>query len=159
MKGTIMDSSRKRMLIGAAALFVLVAIFLAGYLPGRSRARAASGETERVTERLRECEATLAKTQFDLQVARLRGHLGETLHEANANNFSVAAERATTFFDALREAVNSPQLTPGDRRQILEAVLARRDEISADLARADAAVKGKLSEIYMQFGGAVQPAS
>ena len=153
-----MDPSRKRLLIGIAVVFALVVIFLAGYLPGRSRARAASRETERVTERLRQSEATLARTQFDLQVARLRGHLGETLHEANANNFSVAAERATTFFDALRDAVNSPQLAPGDRRRILEAVLARRDEISADLARADAAVKGKLSEMYLQFGGAVQPA-
>ena len=154
-----MDHSRKRLLIGAAVFFGLVAIFLAGYLPGRSRARAAAGETERVSQRLQESQATLAQTQFDLQVARLRGHLGETLHEANANNFSVAAERATAFFDALRDAVNSPQLAPGERRQILEAVLARRDEISADLARADAAVKGKLSEMYMHFGRAVQPAS
>ena len=153
-----MDPSRKRMLIGAAIVAAAVAIFLAGYLPGRSRARAASVETERVSGRLQESQATLAQTQFDLQVARLRGHLGETLHEANANNFSVAADRATTFFDALREAVASPQLAAGDRRQILEAVLARRDEISADLARADAAVKGKLSEMYMQFGGAVPPA-
>lgn len=153
-----MDPSRKRILIGAAIVAAVVAIFLAGYLPGRSRARAASVETERVSERLQESQATLAQTQFDLQVARLRGQLGETLQEANANNFSVAADRATTFFDALREAVASPQLAAGDRRQILEAVLARRDEISADLARADAAVKGKLSEMYMQFGGAVAPA-
>jgi Flp pilus assembly protein TadB len=153
-----MDPSRQRLFIGLAVVFAVVAIFVAGYLPGRSRARAAAGETERVSERLRESQATLAQTQFDLRVARLRGRLGETLHEANANNYSVAAERATVFFDALREAVNSPQLAPGDRRQILEAVLARRDEISADLARADAAVKAKLAEMYMQFGRAVQPA-
>lgn len=101
-----MDPSRKRLFIAGAAIFVLVAIFLAGYLPERSRARAASGETERLTERLREREATLAQKQFDLQVARPRGHLGETLHEANANNFSVAAERATTFFDAARRAAS-----------------------------------------------------
>lgn len=154
-----MDPARKRLLIGAAVFLGLVAIFLAGYLPGRSRARAAAGETERVSQRLQESQATLAQTQFDLQVARLRGHLGETLHEANANNYSVAAERATAFFDGVREAVNSPRLAAGERRQVLEAVLARRDEISADLARADGAVKGKLAEMYMQFGDAVQPAS
>lgn len=154
-----MDSSRKRLLIGAAGIFVLVAIFLLGYLPGRSRASAATGETERVSRRLDESQATLAQTQFDLQIARLRGDLGETLCEANANNFGVAADRATAFFDGLREAVNSPQLAPGQRRQMLETVLARRDEISADLARADAAVKAKLGEMYMQFGGAARPAS
>ena len=153
-----MDPSRKRLITGIALFFVLVAIFMAGYLPGRSRARAAAGETERVSERLRESQATLARTQFDLQVARLRGHLGETLHEANANNFSVAADRATAFFDGLREAVNSAQLPAGERRQILETVLARRDEISAGLARADAAVKGELAGMYMEFGRAVEPA-
>lgn len=154
-----MDPSRKRLLIALAIVFVVVAIFLAGYLPGRSRARSAAVETERVSERLRENQSTLAQTQFDLQVARLRGHLGETLHEANANNYSVAAERATAFFDSLRDAVNSPHLAPGERRQTLESLLARRDEISADLARADAAVKAKLAEMYMQFGRAVEPAA
>lgn len=154
-----MDPSRKRMLIGAAVFVVIVAIFLAGYLPERLRARAASAETASLSERLTRSEATLAQTQFDLQVARLRGHLGETLHDANANNFGVASERATLFFNRLSEAVNSPQLPPGNRRQILEALLARRDEISADLARADAAVKSKLSAMYMQLGGAVLPTS
>lgn len=152
-----MNPSRKHLLIGVAAAVAVVAVFLAGYLPGRSRAGAAAAETQRVTERLRDTQSTLARTQFDLRIARLRGSLGEVLHEANTNNFGVAAERATTFFDGLREAVNSPHLAPaGERRQILEAVLARRDEISADLARADPAVKGKLTEIYMQFGRAAE---
>lgn len=151
-----MDADRKRLLIGIGVALAVVAIFLAGYLPARSRARAAAAENTRVTERLRETEAELARTRFDLQVARLRGSLGEVLHEANANNYGVAAERATAFFDGLRDAAGSAQLAPGERRQIVESVLARRDEISADLARADAAVKGKLTEMYLQFGRAVE---
>ena len=155
-----MDPSRKRLFIGLAVAAGVVLIFLAGYLPGVSRARNAAAESRQTSERLTETQAMLAKTQFDLEVARLRGHLGEVLQEANANNFGVAAERATAFFDTLRNAVNSPQLGPaGERRNVLESILARRDEISADLARADAAVKAKLAEMYMQFGGAVQPAS
>lgn len=154
-----MDPYRKRLLLALAVVFVLMAVFLAGYLPGRSRVRAAAVENERLSERLRQNEAMLAQTQFDLQIARLRGHLGETLHEANANNYGVAAERATEFFDGLRDAVSSAHLEPGERRQLLESVLARRDEISADLARADGAVKAKLAEMYMQFGRAVKPAN
>ena len=68
-----MDSSRKRLFIALAIVFAVVAIFLAGYLPGRSRARAASGETERVSDRLRESQATLAQTQF----AAVKGRLAE----------------------------------------------------------------------------------
>ncbi|MEO8380654.1 MAG: hypothetical protein ABI779_13395 [Acidobacteriota bacterium] len=134
----------------------MVLIFLAGYLPGSSRARRASEESRQAVRQLQESQAELAKTRFDLEVARLRGSLGEVLHEANANNFSVAAERGTAFFDGLRSAVNSNQLpVASDRRAVLEGALARRDEISADLARADQGVKAKLAEMFMQFAGAV----
>lgn len=151
-----MDPSRRRMLIGLAIVVGVVLIFLAGYLPGASRARNAAAESRQTSQRLTETQATLAKTQFDLEVARLRGHLGEVLHEANANNFGVAAEHATAFFDGLRNAVASPHAEPaGERRNVLQSILARRDEISADLARADPAVKAKLAEMYMAFGRAV----
>lgn len=149
-----MDPARKRLFIGIAVVLVLAAVFAAGWWPATSRARAAREETERVTERLQESQATLAQTQFDLQVARLRGNLGEVLHETNANNYGIAAERATAFFDGLRDAVNSAQLAAGERRTVLTGILDRRDEISADLARAEPAVKAKLTEMYMQLGGA-----
>ncbi|HXI13763.1 MAG TPA: hypothetical protein VNM92_14130 [Thermoanaerobaculia bacterium] len=88
-------------------------------------------------------------------MARLHGRLGEVLHETNANNFGVAAENATAYFDGLCSAVNSTQLPAGsERRVVLEGILARRDEISADLARADQGVKAKLAELYMQSGQA-----
>jgi hypothetical protein len=151
-----MDPSRKRLILGLVIAAGIVLVFLAGFIPGSSRARRAAEESRESGRRLGEAQATLAKTQHDLEVARLRGRLGETLHEANANNYSVAAERATVFFDGLRTAVNSPQLAAGPRREILSAALARRDEISADLARADPAVKGKLAEMYIAFGQATE---
>lgn len=46
-----------------------------------------------------------------------------------------------------------------ERRAMLEAALARRDEISADPARADQSVKAKLAEMFMQFARATQPAA
>jgi hypothetical protein len=157
MNGGIMDDpSRKRLLLVIAIVIGIVVVFLAGYLPGSSRARRAAEESRQVAQRLEETRNELAKTRYDLDVARLRGRLGEVLHEANANNFGLAAERATAFFDGLRAAVNSNQLTAGsDRNAVLEGILARRDEISADLARADPAVKAKLAEMYMQFARAV----
>jgi hypothetical protein len=146
-----------RFLIGLAAAAGIVLVFVAGYLPGSSRARRAAEESRQTSQRLGEAQATLAKTQFDLEVARLRGRLGEVLHVTNANNFGVAAENATAYFDGLRSAVNSTQLPAGsERRVLLEGILARRDEISADLARADQGVKAKLAELYMQSGRATE---
>lgn len=150
-----METSRKRLVLGVIIVIGVVLIFLAGYLPGSSRARRAAEESRQNAQRLGETQGVLAQSQYDLEVARLRGHLGEVLHEANANNFGNAAGRATAFFDGLAAAVNSPQLGSGPRRNVLETILARRDEISADLARADAAVKPKLAGMYMQFGAAV----
>ena len=148
-----MDLPRKRAAIAAAGAVAIVLVFLAGYVPASQRARRSAEEAKANAREAAGARAALADTRFDLEVARLRGHLGELLHEANANNFGIAAERASPFFDGLRAAVNSPHLAGGsERRAILEAMLARRDEISADLARADAAVKPKLAEMYMQFG-------
>lgn len=152
-----MEPSRKRLILIVAIVAGAVLIFLAGYLPGATRARRAAEESRQAARQLEDAQAELAKTRFDLDVARLRGSLGEVVHEANANNFGVAAERATVFFDGLRAAMNRSQLPPAsERRGVLEAILARRDEISADLARADQGVKSKLAEMYMQFARAVE---
>lgn len=151
-----MDPSRKRIFLTAGVVIGVVLVFLAGYLPGSSQARRAMEESRHVAQQLHEAQDELARARFDLELARLRGSLGEVLHEANANNFGLAAERATVFFDGLRTAVNSNQLPPAsERRAVLEKALARRDEISADLARADQGVRAKLAEMYMQFARAL----
>lgn len=149
-----MDSPRKRSVV-LAVLAGVVVMFLAGYIPGWLQARRAAQASAESARQLAEVQATLAKTQLDLEIARLRGRLGDVLHEANANNFGLAAQQATAFFDALQTAAASPQLAAG-RRGILAAILARRDEISADLARADQGVKAKLAEMYVQFRPAVE---
>jgi hypothetical protein len=151
-----MEPNRKRVVLGGAIVVGIILIFLAGYIPGSSRARSAAEESRQSAERLGETEEVLAQRQYDLEVARLRGELGEILHEANINNFANAAEQASSFFDRLGDALKSPHLGPGARREVLETIYARRDEISADLARADPGVKTKLAEMYMQFGAATQ---
>jgi hypothetical protein len=149
-----MDSPRKRSVV-LAVLAGLVVMFLAGYIPGWLKARRAAQASEACAKQQAEVQGTLAKTQLDLEVARLRGRLGDVLHQTNANNFGLAAQQATAFFDALQAAAANAQLA-APRREVLNTTLARRDEISADLARADLAVKAKLTEMYVQFGRAVE---
>lgn len=146
----------KRSIVLAVVAGVIV-MFLAGYIPGWLQTRRATQATEECARHLTEVQATLAKTQLDLEVARLRGRLGDVLHQTNANNFGLAAQQATAFFNSLQTTAASPQLAAGSpRRGVLEAILARRDEINADLARADQGVKAKLAEMYAQFGQAVE---
>jgi type II secretory pathway pseudopilin PulG len=151
-----MDPSRRALVAGLIVIAV-IAVFLAGLVPGWLRTRRVFVEYTQCQESLRQTEANLAQAQLDLQIARLRGDLGEVMQEANANNFGVAAERATRFFDGVRAVAASDQLSQAlERRKVLEAVLARRDAISADFALADPAVKSKLAEMYMHLGEAVE---
>lgn len=152
-----MELKRNRLRIAGVAA-AAVALFLLGMVPPALRARRVGQELKRANERVAEVTSQLERTRFDLDVARLRGALGEVLHEANRNNYGNAATRATAFFDDLRAAAASPLLeAESRRRQVLARLLGRRDEISADLARADPAVKPKLAEMYMLLGQAVAP--
>ncbi|HUP50229.1 MAG TPA: hypothetical protein VNA04_15730 [Thermoanaerobaculia bacterium] len=150
--------SDRRLKIALAAVAGAVVIFLIGFLPPTLRARRMGQELEQANARAAETQAALQQAQFNLQVARLRGTLGEVMHEASLNNFGTAATHATAFFDGVQQAVNDPRLEAvSTRQEVLARTLARRDEIAADLARADPAARQKLAEIYIDFGAAVAP--
>jgi hypothetical protein len=114
---------------------VLIAVFLLGYVPPALNAN-----------RLRDENAQL---QHQLRLAGMRVRLGMTSYEANRNNYTAAAEHSTAFFDGLRAAI--PQTTDGALRAKLQAVLARRDEITATLTEANPGVKEKLAQMYAEF--------
>ena len=134
------------------AVVVAVLLFLAGYLP-QSRQRAALREDqERQLKATTQLESELARTRVQRDLGRAQGKLGMVLFEVNRNNFASASQRSTEFFDALREATGAQAFTFAvPRNEPFRAMLARRDEISADLARSDPAVRQKLTDMYLQF--------
>ncbi len=124
------------------ALIVLAAVFVVGFLPEHLKARQAREENSRL--------------RLELDLARLRGELGMMSYEANRNNFGNASKLSSDFFNGLRGGLASPLLA-GDagRRAKIEAIAARRDEVTADLARADPAVKEKIAQMYAELSGAL----
>jgi hypothetical protein len=138
-------------------LLSALVIFLLGFIPPTLRARSAAQELTRMSAQSAEKDAVLARARLDTQVARLRGTLGKAFYEANRNNFASAAEQAAAFFDGVRDAGTSSAMQPGSERQrLLQQMLARREEIAADLARADPGAKEKLAAMFLQFERAVQ---
>jgi hypothetical protein len=113
----------------------LIAVFLLGYVPSCLSARQSREQN--------------ARLEYQLKLAELRGQLGLMSYEANRNNYTTAAQYSTGFFDGLREAVNQTQ--DETRKQKLQAVLGRRDEITANLTAADPGVKEKLAQMYADF--------
>lgn len=144
-------SSRNRLIvIVLGALIVAVLLFLAGLVPATTKARAARAEASSLS-------AELDQMQLERDLARMQGKLGMVLYEANRNNFAAAGDRSTEFFDGLRRTLSDPALAAGTAARF-EPFMNRRDEISADLARAESGVKEKLAQMYVEFAAALDGA-
>jgi len=113
-------------------VLALLGAFLFGFVPASQNARAARAEQGRLTH--------------ELAVSALHVQLGMMSYEANRDNYGLASQLATPFFDGVRSATGDP--ASQSVAEWLEAVLARRDEITADLAQANADVKIKIADLY-----------
>jgi hypothetical protein len=121
----------KKIVIAAGAL---IAAFLIGYVPSCMSARNA--------------EEGKARLERRLKLTDLRGRIGMASYEANRNNYANAAAFSSEFFNLLAETVNAS--TDDALRQRLQPLLARRDEITTNLAQADPSVKDKLAQMYAE---------
>lgn len=117
--------------VGIGAV-VLVIAFLLGYVPASLTARAERAERDRL--------------QRTVAVSEIQIHLGMMSYEANRDNYGLAAQLATVFFDRVRAESGGP--ADQEITMSLQSILARRDEITSDLAQASPAVKAKIAEMY-----------
>ena len=124
-------STSTKLGIGALAL---LGAFLVGYVPASLSARAARAEQDRLTH--------------ELALATLQVQLARMSYEVSRDNYGLAAQLATRFFDgapAVIAGAPDQAVTPP-----LQAALARRDEITSDLAQANPEVKTKIADLYAQ---------
>jgi hypothetical protein len=119
----------------ALAAAALIAFFLLGYIPASMSARSSQERNSQL--------------EYDLSLADLRGQIGMASYEANQNNYASAAQRSTGFFNGLREVID--HTSDQTLKQDLERILARRDEITANLAAANPAVKEKLAQAFVDL--------
>lgn len=132
------SSGLRRIGIAVAAL---VAMFLIGYVPSCRSAR--SAETQR------------AQAEHQLNLARLHSQLGMMSFEVNRNNYSNSAAYSTDFFNSLKNTINDT--SDAALKERLQAIAARRDEITANLAQAEPAVKEKIGQMYADFYQIIAP--
>lgn len=125
--------------IGIAAGLLIVA-FLLGYLP--------SAISSRTTMQQK------AELEHRLKVAELGSQLAMASYEAGRNNYANATQFSGKFFDGLLE--NISQTSDQGLKSKLQAMLGRRDEITANLAQVDQSVKEKLAQLYADYFQATQ---
>lgn len=129
------ETQRSRLRTLGIAAAALIAVYLIGYVPSCRSARSA--------------EIQRAQFEQQLNLARLHSQLGMVSFEVNRNNYSKAATYSTDFFNTLKTTINN--VNNAALLEQLQAISARRDEITAHLAQADPTVKEKIGQMYADF--------
>lgn len=102
----------------------------------------------------RNLRATLKTTELQLQLATAHRRLGIASHEAQRNNFASAAEAAAQFFDQCATLARTNAFEDEPRTQVaLTSYAQQRDEVMAQLASADPAVRERLAGLYLTMQG------
>jgi hypothetical protein len=114
---------------------VVIVAFLLGYIPSCVSARNA--------------EQQKALLEYRVRLADLRDKIGMASYEVNRNNYANATEFSGLFFDGLLKLAGEAR--DESFKQKLQQMLARRDEITTNLAQADPVVKEKLAQMYASF--------
>jgi len=123
----------------AAVIVLLLAAYLAGYVPEYLELRDTKQE-------LQQARQEIAGIQFRNELAELRDLIGFVYLEASQKNYGLAAQQTTRFFNKLQEiAGRSPE---GERKKMLEEMLTSRDAVTAGLANADSAVLWEVQNLF-----------
>jgi hypothetical protein len=135
-------SPLKRLGVYATVIF---AAFMLGFLPMWLVARTRANERDAAQQALR-----LAQLENKLAAAALHAQRGD---------YEPAREAASTFYTDLQAHVDRSQADISEsRREPLQLLLARRDEVITLLARADPASAQRLADDYATYRRAAGPA-
>jgi len=124
----------------AIATSVLIIVFLLGYIP--------SSISSRTTEQHN------VQLEDKLKVAEAGSQLAMASYEASRNNYANATQYSSQFFSGLPEIIADSK-DPALKNK-LQAMLARRDEITSNIGQVDQTVKEKLAQMYAEYFQAMQ---
>ena len=116
---------------------LLIAGFFAGFILQYTKLQRVQQELFASTKQLGSCQSSE-------QLSQLRDTATMMYLEVVQKNYGKAGERSKEFFDQAQRIVSSTEDTA--LRNLLRDILATRDQITADLAKGDAAA---LSEIQL----------
>lgn len=145
------QESKKSSIRGKFIIVVILLIVaaLAGFIPMYVKSQRLEAQLAEVRQQLERRTAELRHTEEQLELARLHNELGRMVMEVEQKNYEQAKKQSTQFFDRLRDLLY--RLEDEELREPLQAVLSRRDEITADLTLLNPEIIGKLRGLYLDF--------
>lgn len=133
-------------LIVWAVLFV--AGFLLGFVPQYVKKGEVEAELRRAQEVLDNAKQTIEGLQFSAKLAETRDLAAMMYVETVRQNYGVATEFSTRYFNLLREATDLSR--DPEQKAALEELLASRDSIISILARGDAAAVPEIRDLLLR---------
>jgi len=119
---------------GVIGAVVLLAVFLAGFVPQYVKVNRLDSELQQVRQRNISAE--------------LRDLVGLAYVQANQKNYGIAAGTTARYFNRVREVANE---TPdANAKKTYEDLLVFRDKITAGLAKGDAGVIADLQDLFVK---------
>jgi hypothetical protein len=134
-----------------AVLVVLLAAgsFVAGYWPQREQRLRAEQEAAEARRQLAEVRAELAQAEARDRRGRLFGGFLALQDAVASGNFGEAQALSTPFFDGVRD--DAARESDAAVRTSLDAILMRRDTVTAGLARGEGSVREMLLPIEREL--------
>jgi type II secretory pathway pseudopilin PulG len=134
-----------RKVLAVLIVLLIAGAFAAGYWPERQRASRAQAEATALRAQLSEAQARLAAAEAKARLGRLFGQLLALQDAVASGNFGEAQTFSSAFFDGVLE--ESRTTDAAEVRAALDAVLTRRDTVTAGLARGEGSVSTVLAPI------------
>ena len=120
-----------------AGLLILLATFLIGFVPQYM-------DKVRLRNELRTSGERAVSLGLDLRMAELRDLCGMMLLEVQGQNYGLAREFSTQYFEKVREVAED---VTEPRGQSLRELLTSRDSLNAFLARTDVASSSEIQTL------------
>jgi hypothetical protein len=136
-------------LVAAVVVLLVAGAFLAGYWPQRQRLEQSRAEAAELQRQLAEARSELAASEARARLGRVFGQYLALEEAVATGNYGEAQALSSAFFDRVREEAG--RTTDASARTALDAVLMRRDAVTAGLARGEAAVREVLAPVEREL--------
>jgi len=129
-------------------LILLVIGFLVGFVPQYLKSQQFQQQASAAAKQLQSCQA-------GEQLSQIRDNAALMYLEASQKNYGIARDYATRLFDQAQQFAASTDNAA--LHSLLGEVLATRDQITADLAKGDAAVVGEMQPVLSKIEHGAKP--
>jgi len=142
-----------RRLLAVLVVFLIAGAFVAGYWPQRERLARAQAEATELRRQLSEARSRVAEAETTARLGRLFGQFLALQDAVVTGNYGEAQSLSSPFFDR----VGDEAAKTGDAsvRTALDAILMRRDTVTAGLARSEVSVREVLVPIERELRRAI----